>query len=426
MRGIMSTLFQPSANASLDRNPADDRWFHGHVSTPVASGAHVTPDSALRVSALWACIKVISESVAMLPIKIYSRQPNGDKREERGHYLFDLLHDSPNDNQTAYEWKLQAAAYLSAHGNSVNEIVSGRRGPFSQLVPHHPDDAHPRITPNGDVVWRVHENGTYRDITADRIFHIRGTPWLAPDGVKALSPIDVEREAVGDAMAARDYSARYWANDGTPPSYIKHPSHFRDKESKDNFVRSWQAAQGGRNRHRTAVLEHGMELHTISLTNEQAQFLETRKYQDVDIARIFRVPPHKIGILDRATFSNIEQQSIEFVVDTLGPWLVCIEQAIKKHLIDDPQYFAEFNVNALLRGDILSRYQAYAIGRNWGWLSANDVRSMENQNSIGEDGDQYLRPTNMSPADSPAEPSGQGAPRRTNQDGRRAFQKPQE
>ncbi|WP_425401251.1 phage portal protein [Algiphilus sp.] len=408
----MSTLFGPQASNHLSQNrdPSDDRWYGTAFGGPVAAGVGVTPDAALQVSAVYACIQVIAQSIASLPVKIYREQGNGDKREDREHPLYDLLHDSPNTDQTAYEFKYMMGAHLACYGNSINELKPGRRGFADQIVPIHPDCVTPRKTPGGEVIWQINDGKGPRELSSDRVWHIRGTPFRAPDGIRSISPLDMERQAVGDAMASRDYSARFWANDGTPPSWIEHPSHFKDDESRKNFIRAWKAAQGGKNRHSTAVLEHGMQLKSISISNEQAQFLDTRKYQDVDIARIYRVPPHKIGILDRATFSNIEQQSIEFVVDTLTPWLVCIEQAIKKDLILSKGVFAEFNVAALLRGDILSRYQAYAIGRNWGWLSANDVRRMENKNSIGSDGDEYLRPTNMTPADSPAEPSGQGQP----------------
>lgn len=386
------------------RDPADDFWYRDvpHVH-PTASGAFVSPETAMRVSAVYSCIKVISESVAALPVKLYRRLPTGDKQELPNHPLYDVLHDQPNDRQTAYQFWLVQAMFLAAKGNALAEMVPGSRGAITQLVPHDPDNAHPVVADDGSVSWRITERGTrnvQRVVSGEDMWHIPGTPYLSDDGVKALSPLDVERQAVGDAIATRDYGARFFANDATPGGVIQHPSHFKNSEDREAFRQAWQRAQGGNNRGKVAVLEWGMEFKPVTVTNEQAQFLETRKYQDVDIARIYRVPPHKIGILDRATFSNIEQQAIEFVVDTLRPWLVCLEQAIKKDLLIAPDVFAEFKVDALLRGDIESRYRAYAIGRNWGWLSANDVRRRENMNRI-QDGDEYLRPGNMMPADEP-------------------------
>lgn len=230
-----------------------------------------------------------------------------------------------------------------------------------------------------------------------------------------MSPIDAARHSIGAQIAATEYAARFWANDARPGGIIKHPGHFKDADSKTNFIRAWQRALTGANRHKVNVLEHGMEYQETRLTNEQSQFLETRKYQNEDIARIFRLPPHKVGINEHSTFSNIEHQGLEFVTDTMLPWLKRWEQAIRRDLILEPErpvIFAEFNVDGLLRGDIESRYRAYAIGRNWGWLSVNEVRAKENLNGIGEDGDVYLQPLNMQPAGEPEEPSEQNQPRR--------------
>jgi HK97 family phage portal protein len=230
---------------------------------------------------------------------------------------------------------------------------------------------------------------------------------LGQDGILGIDPISAEANAIGARIASQDYAARFFQNDAQAGLVLQHPAHFEDKPARDRFIEGWQSASTGANRHKTRVLEWGIEAKTISMTNEQSQFLETQKYQDVDIARIFGIPPHRVGILDRATFSNIEQQAIEFVTDTLMAWAVRWHQAIKRDLILQPSIFAEHDFNALLRGDTEQRFRAYAIGRNWGWLSANDVRRAENMNSIDE-GDDYLQPLNMVPAGEQGEPSGIG------------------
>jgi HK97 family phage portal protein len=189
---------------------------------------------------------------------------------------------------------------------------------------------------------------------------------------------------------------------------LQHPGHFKDKAARDRFVEGWQTASVGANRHKTRVLEYGMEPKTIAMTNEQSQFLETMRYQDTDIARMFNIPLHKISIMEATTFSNIEQQAIEYVTDTLMPWAVRWTQCIKRDLIRQRTVFAEQSFNALLRGDTEQRFRAYAIGRNWGWLSANDVRRKENENSIGEKGDEYDQAELFTDGQTPKNGAGNG------------------
>lgn len=412
----MSNWFTRLFGASGDTwppGPTDDFWYTSVGPGSVSSaGVRVTHDGALRIAVALACVKVISEAIGQLPLVMYRRRSNGDKERVEEHPLHDLLHDQPNDEHTAVEFRELVSAHAIIRGTAFAEILPGPRGAVDQLVPLHPDHVSPvRVKDaSGRTQWQleVREPGApKRRLMRDELFVLRAMgirrdcPWLG------LDPITVESQSLGAALAAQDYAARFFANDARPSGIIKHPGSFKDPESRNTFQRAWARAFTGANRHRTAVLEHGLEYQAIGLDNEQAQFLDTRKYLDTDICRIFRVQPHKVGILDRSTFSNIEQQSIEFVVDTLMPWLVRWEQAIKRDLILRPRFFAEHNVMGLLRGDIVNRYKAYAIGRNWGWLSANDVRRFENMNSIGDQGETYLEPRNMMPA---GDPSGQGQP----------------
>ncbi len=235
----------------------------------------------------------------------------------------------------------------------------------------------------------------------DQVFHLKS---LSIDGVTGLSPIAQAREAVGLSLATEEYGAKFFGNGARPGGVLEHPGILKDPEK---LRESWNKVyQGTRNSHKVAVLEEGMKYHTIGIAPEDAQFLETRKYQVNEICRIFRVPPHLVGDLERATFSNIEHQSIEFVQHTIRPWLVRWEQAISRSLLDEKErllYFAKFNVDGLMRGDYKSRMEGYAVGRQNGWLSANDIRGLEDLPPIPKEqgGDVYLVNGNMMTATQP-------------------------
>ena len=293
-------------------------------------------------------------------------------------------------------------AHLSLRGNAYARIVSANGAPVSALIPLHPDRVRPLPRPvNGRLAYEHWPLDGGREILLqEEILHLRGLS-LAGDGVLGLSPIDSLREAVGLALAAETYGARFYRNDARPGIVVKHPGRL-SPEAATRLKASWNSQfAGAANAHRTAVLEEGMDVVPIGMTAEQAQFLETRKFQRGEIASIFGVPPHKIGDLERATFSNIEHQAIEVVTDTIRPWAVAWEQALTRDLFTAEMrrtHMVAFNLDGLLRGDIESRYRAYATGRQWGWLSANDVREREDMNRI-EGGDLYLAPVNMTPAE---------------------------
>lgn len=398
------------------RDPSDDRWFTS-LGAPVASGVRVTHETALRVAVALACIKVIAEDIAALPLRVIERQPNGDRRPVPRHPLHDLLHDRPNDEHTAIEWREMMLAWALSRGTSVSEIVPGRRGAVDQLIPLHPDECQwlKVQDSSGRRQWQLEHRETgapTRRLLRSELLVLRAMG-VKRDSPEGLDPITEARETFGAAIAALEFGANRMANDATPSGVVEWDGRFRDEEQRNVFVRAWRAARLGRNRGSTAILEHGMKYHQISMTSEQVQYLESLKHYDLAITRIFRVSPHKVGILDRATYSNIEQLAIDHVVGTLTPWLVRFEQAVQRDLVSSPRFGVEHNVMGLLRGDVESRYQAYAIGRNWGWLSVNDVRRLENMNSI-PDGDVYLQPLNMAPAGEPA-PGGSARPRRERQ-----------
>ena len=363
-----------------------------------SAGAFVSAETAMSVAAVYAAVRVISETVGSLPLQIYKRE-NGGKRIATEHPLYSLLHDSPNEHQTAMEFREMMQASLCLRGNAFAFInwVSDSRA--SEMIPLMPDRVVVKIAADGTRSYELDAgSGHSKIVPASDILHIRG---LSSDGVLGRSVISDARESIGVAIATQEYAGKFYKNDATPGMVLKHPQKLT-KDTAERLRNSWDESFGGSsNVRKTAVLEEGMTAERISMTAEDCQFLETRKFQRSEIAGIFRVPPHMIGDLDRATFGNIEHQSIEFVTHCIRPWLVRWEQSLSKALFTAPGlYFPEHNVDGLLRGDIKSRYDAYAIGRNWGWLSANDIRSRENLNPIA-DGDVYLQPLNMNAAGSP-------------------------
>lgn len=373
--------------------PGDDFWFEP-IGAASATGIQVTATSALAFPAVYACVRVLAETIASLPLIVYRRLPNGEKQRAENHPLFDLLHDQPNQWQTAFEFTEMMQGHLELRGNAYAEIIPGPRGFADQLIPLHPDRVEVEVLKSRQLNYRFRDrDGSRRDIDQDAMHHLRG--WTT-NGFTGMSPISIEAEAVAMGLSAQEYGARFFQNDARPGGVLEHPTKLT-QGSQDRLTESWQKAHSGKERHKVAVLEEGLKYHELGITNKDAQFLESREFQAEEIARIFRVPPHKIGLMKRSTFSNIEHQSIEFVTDSILPRLRRNEQAIKRDLIIAKKtFFAEYLIDALLRGDINSRYAAFAIARQWGWLSVNEIRRFENMNPI-EGGDSYLTPMNMQP-----------------------------
>lgn len=378
-------------------SPHDDFWYSrpGYASD---SGMRVSPESAMQLSAVFSCVRVCSETLGSMPLIIYRRLPDGGKERATGHPLYKVLHNKPNLYQTAMEFLEMMQAHLELRGNCFSIILPGPRGAIDQLVPLHPDRVNVYRLPNGKLRYQVRAwyDGTVTNYAMEEIFHVRG---MSSDGMIGMSTIAVQREVVGVGLAQQEYAARFFANDSQPRGILEHPGKLSDP-AYNRIKNSWHESQTGVNRHKAAILEEGLKYQAIGLNNRDSQFLEARQFSRSDIAGFFRVPLHKIGDLSKAAFSNIEQQAIEFVTDNQRPRAVRWEQRINADLLDPldlgdgEEYFAEFNMDALLRGDIKSRYAAYAIGRQWGWLSKNDVRRIENMNPI-ENGDDYLTPLNM-------------------------------
>ena len=359
------------------------------------SGANVDEFSAMRVSAVYACVRILAESIASLPLHVYEYK-NGGKERVTKHPLYFLLHDSPNADMTSFVFRELMMTHLLLHGNCYAQINRTNGGRAIGLYPLAPNRVRVEREDSGEIVYQYTPTAGERQFKSSEqvtlsswnVLHI---PALGFDGLIGYSPIAMARNAIGVAIATEEFGAKFFEQGARPSGILSHPGIIKDF---NKLREEWQKIYGGSsNTGKVAILEEGMKYESIAIPPNDAQFLETRKFQIAEIARIFRVPLHMLNELDRATFSNITQQSLEFVVYTLTPWLVRLEQGFNKALFTENErgkFFVKFNVEGFLRGDYQSRMQGYSIGRQNGWLSANDIREMEDMNPISDaDGGNY-------------------------------------
>ena len=403
MNGFLARLFAESFHVSQSP-PA---WVTRTFGQDTAAGVEVNEDTALQTAAVFACVRILAETVASLPLITYRRLNDRAKERAKDFYLYPILHDSPNGEMTSMEWRETMQGHLALRGNAFSEIEFSNSGRVRGLWPLHPDKILLKRDKESDELfyeYRLPEKfgAAPKTLPAWRVLHLRG---LGSNGLVGYSPIAMARQAIGLSMATEEFGARYFGNGAQPGGVLEHPG-ILGEEGHKRIKASWDEAHGGLAKsHRIAIIEEGMKYQQVGIAPEDSQFLQTRKFQLSEIARFFRIPPHMLADLDRATFSNIEHMGIEFVVYTLSPWLTRWEQRMALSLLSEnerKQYFIEHLVAGLLRGDIQSRYTAYATGRQWGWLSRNDVREIENMNPI-EGGDDYLSPLNMTKLHASAE-----------------------
>lgn len=397
--GIFSGLFK-SRDKPQNRTAGSNYAFFMGGTT---SGKTVTERSAMQMTAVYSCVRILSEAVAGLPLHLYRYTDGGSKEKAVNHPLYFVLHDEPNPEMTSFVFRETLMTHLLLWGNAYAQIIRNGKGEVVALYPLMPN----RMTVNRDDKGQLYyeyqtstdeakttKGGTVRLKPTD-VLHV---PGLGFDGLVGYSPIAMAKNAIGLAIAAEEYGSKFYANGAAPSGVLEHPGTLKDPSKVRD---SWNEAFGGSsNSHKVAVLEEGLKYTPISISPNEAQFLETRKFQINEIARIFRVPPHMVGDLEKSSFSNIEQQSLEFVKYTLEPWLVRWEQSMARVLIypsDKSQYFIKFNVDGLLRGDYQSRMSGYATARQNGWMSANDIRELENLDRIPveDGGDLYLINGNM-------------------------------
>jgi len=368
-----------------------------------AAGAKVNEFTAMQTTAVYACVRILAESIAGLPLHVYEYRGNGKERVPE-HPLYFLLHDSPNSEMTSFIFRETGMIHLLLWGNFFAQIIRDGMGRVAGLYPLLPNrmsvdrDEHGQLiytyTPLSDGNPNI-KGGQSIKLRREDVLHI---PGLGFDGLVGYSPIAMARNAVGMTLACEEYGAAFFANGARPGGVLEHPGVLKDPSK---LRESWHSVYGGTaNTGKVVVLEEGLKYQQISIPPDEAQFLETRKFQIDEIARLYRVPPHMIGDLEKSSFNNIEQQSLEFVKYTLNPWVVRWEQSLQKALLalgEQKRYFIKFNVDGLLRGDYQSRMQGYATGRQNGWFSANDIREMENMNPIPDEegGNLYLINGNM-------------------------------
>ena len=399
--GFFSSLFR-SRDAPQDRTAGSGYTFFFGGTT---SGKAVTERSAMQMTAVYSCVRILAEAVAGLPLNLYRYTEDGGKEKAIDHPLYLLLHDEPNPEMSSFVFRETLMTHLLLWGNAYAQVIRNGKGEVVALYPLMPNKMTVDRDERGQLYYSYQRSndeaptmkGNTVTLRPSDVLHI---PGLGFDGLVGYSPIAMAKNAIGMAIACEEYGAKFFANGAAPGGVLEHPGTIKDPQ---RVRESWQSTFGGSgNANKIAVLEEGMKYTPIGISPEQAQFLETRKFQINEIARIFRVPPHMVGDLEKSSFSNIEQQSLEFVKYTLDPWVTRWEQSIQRSLLTQEEkaaYFVKFNLEGLLRGDYQSRMQGYAIGRQNGWMSANDIRELENLDRIPaeEGGDLYLINGNMLP-----------------------------
>ena len=399
--GIFSGLFHSRDKPSNSTNGSGYRFFLGNST----AGKAVTERSAMQMTAVYSCVRILAEAIAGLPLHLYCYKEDGGKEKALGHPLYLLLHDEPNPEMSSFVFRETLMTHLLLWGNAYAQIIRNGKGEVVALHPLMPNRMTVDRDSSGQLFYSYQMNNSDAPtmktgtviLKPSDVLHI---PGLGFDGLVGYSPIAMAKNAIGLAIATEEYGAKFFANGATPGGLLEYPGTVKDP---DRVRESWNKGfSGSQNAGKVAILEEGMKYTPISIAPEQAQFLETRKFQINEIARIFRVPPHMVGDLEKSSFSNIEQQSLEFVKYTLDPWVVRWEQSLSRALFtpeEKKQYFFKFNVEGLLRGDYQSRMNGYATARQNGWMSANDIRELENLDRIPaeEGGDLYLINGNMLP-----------------------------
>jgi len=397
--GLLSRLFKSRDKPTNRINGNNYSFFMGSSS----SGRRVNERSAMQMTAVYSCVRILSEAVASLPLHVYVRMDFGTEKALK-HPLYKVLHDEPNHEMTSFVFRETLMTHLLLWGNAYAQIIRNGKGEVLGLYPLMPDRMKVDRDEQGHIYYQyfvmdgdalINKTSIVK-LSESEVLHI---PGLGFDGLVGYSPIAMAKNAIGMAIATEEYGASFFANGATPSGILEYPGTIKDPEA---MRESWSQGFSGTNSHKVAILEEGMKYTPISISPNEAQFLETRKFQINEIARIFRVPPHMVGDLEKSSFSNIEQQSLEFVKYTLDPWVTRWEQSIVRRLFTEEEkkkYYVKFNVDGLLRGDYQSRMNGYATARQNGWMSANDIRELENLDRIPseEGGDLYLINGNMLP-----------------------------
>lgn len=401
--GVLQTIkgwLRKSSETSNLTSPAG--WVSAMFGGQTSSGVTVTPDSAMRFAAAYACVRLISDTIATLPVHVYKRR-NAGRELANSHPLYPLISRAMNDYTTAVEGWERLVAALCLRGNAYTYIHT-YRGQVMGLYPLHPSAV---------VVRRAEDGGPIYDVggkiySREEIWHLKGLVTSA-NGLVGLSPVEVAAEAIGLGQTMERRAGNHFGEGVRDPVYLQQKEGILNRETaRDAALDLYQKMIAPRAQSGVPLIPKEFELRTIDFSMKDAEFILSRKFQIEDVCRIWRVPPHKLALLDKATFSNIEHQAIEFVTDTIRPYLVRIEQSLNLQFLRSTDYYVKFNVDGLLRGDLKSRYEAYAIARNNGFLNANEIREREDLEPLPAGvGDTYWQPLNMVPVGETA--PGEGA-----------------
>ncbi len=421
---MIGRLLQPVAGrTTAGVSVSSDRVADLFGGQPTASGASITEDTALNISAVYCAVTLISNSLKTLPWFVYRRLARGGRDLATDHPVYKLLHRSPNPETTPSRFKKLLASWVLLWGNGRAEIERDGYGQPVALWPIHPSRCVTKRNSAGDIVHEVYnEDGSMVTLDDEDVFHVQG---FSKDGLTGISVIGLARETLGLAVAAEEYGARFFANDATPRAVLEHPSTLTE-EASQRLRKSWHETYGGANRHGVAILEEAMKLNVFGMPNEDAQFLQTRTFQVVEVARWFNIPPHKLKELSRATFSNIEHQSLEYGNDSVVPYAVDFEEEGDRKLFatGNQDLFCEFLVDAMLRADTQARNRSYEIQRRNGVLNADEWRRKENMNPLpGGRGEIYIVPANMKSVDQLAAEAAGGKGGRSSRGNRDADQR---
>ncbi len=376
-----------------------DDWWYSRIENPTASGVDVNESTALKFSPVWAAVRKISETIASLPLQVYKEGSKGKKKDPK-HPLYKILHSQPNPEMTRMQMWETLMSHLLLWGNCYCYIQQDLIGGVIALWPLDPSKMElKRPQANGQLVYqyRMTDNGEVVNFPPWEILHIAG---LGFNGISGYSVISLAREGISTGMAYEQYAGRFFSNNATPSGFLEIPGNV-DEQTKKTIRADWYTTHGGVSKSQLiGILGQGMKFNPMTVNHTDAQFLESRKFTVIEVCRWFNIAPHMIFDLERSTNNNIEQQSLESVIYTFRPWCVRIEQAIQNKLITEGGVSVEHRLEGLLRGDTEARTTYYIAGRQWGWLSINDIRELENMELI-DDGDEYLQPLNMKEVGAP-------------------------
>ena len=357
------------------------------------SGETVTQDSALRQSVVWACVQAISQDVASLPIKMYSRISENSREPISDHPVAKLLHTAPNGEMSPFTFKQTMTAHVLLYGNAFAQIERNQQGQPIGLWILLPENMSVSVS-EGEVLYTYTTGSGQAVLQSKDVFHLKG---MGHDGILGFSPIEYAKMVIGDMQAMQKSGGSFFANSSRPSGILSHPAKLSEDASK-RLRQSWDGLyQGSSSVGKTAILEEGLKFNAMSIPHSESQWLEARQFAVIDICRMYRMPPHVVQDLTHATYSNIESQQIQYLSQTLMPWLRIWEQEVNRKLlsVDDRSVYAEFLAEEALRGNTLDRYSAYRTARESGWLSINEIRKRENLNTIGEEGDKFIMPLNF-------------------------------